>query len=228
MMPAIGHERMRIAIIDDNSDARKLASIEVRDAGFDYFLPDVVPQKIADMANLIKHNAAGALCDHRLAFGSYASFQGAELVAFLYDIGIPALLVTQYSEIDSDVSIRKWRRKIPTLISREDMSAESIKSGFEKCILELEGIKNAERTPHRTLVRVTGREQESGEAVIDAVIPGWNPQKAVRFPLSLIDPAIQKKVQPECRLFAYINIGASESEDLFFEGFELAPEPKDE
>jgi len=228
MMLGISDEKIRIAIIDDNYDARRLASIEVRDAGYDYFFPDSVPQEVSDMAYLIKQNASGALCDHRLAFGSYASFQGAELVAFLYDIGFPALLVTQYSEIDADVSIRKWRKKIPTLISREEMSAESIKIGFEKCLSELRGTKNTERIAHRTLLRVTGREYESGEEVVDVVIPGWNPQKAVRFPLSLINSDIRDKVQLECRLFAHINIGANDSEDLFFENFEIAPELQDE
>ena len=140
------------------------------------FFQTAFPKKSLIWPDLIKQNASGALCDHRLAFGSYASFQGAELVAFLYDIGFPALLVTQYSEIDADVSIRKWRKKIPTLISREEMSAEFIKIGFEKCLSELRGTKNTERIAHRTLLRVTGREYELGEEVVDVVIPGWNPQ----------------------------------------------------
>ena len=50
MMLGISDEKIRIAIIDDNYDARRLASIEVRDAGYDYFFPDSVPQEVSDMA----------------------------------------------------------------------------------------------------------------------------------------------------------------------------------
>jgi hypothetical protein len=75
---------------------------------------------------------------------------------------------------------------------------------------------------------VVDLEQESGEAVLDVIIPGWNPNKAVRLPVSLIHEWMIN-FQPEVGqyLIANVNHGAAKSEDLYFTHFEIAPGPED-
>jgi hypothetical protein len=215
---------MKVAIIDDDQEAIQIAEVEVIEAGF---TPLIIPGPIESCHGLaisLSSKADGVLCDHRLGYSGFASFMGAELVANLFDLKIPAILVTQYTDIDKDVSIRKWRHKIPVLLSRDETSAQRIKDGLTECKNELGGMVRQDRKPYRTLIRIETIGNESGESVIDAVIPSWNPHRAVRFPLSLLNEEIRQQVKPLTRLIASVNIGADRSEDLFFDRFEIARE----
>lgn len=84
------------------------------------------------------------------------------------------------------------------------------------------------RIPYRVLLRITNIGNESNEQVVDVIIPGWNPYRAVRFPLALISLELHAKLSPGVRLFAKVNIGAEKSEDLYFREFELASAPDDD
>src|SRR6185436_1812076 len=66
------------------------------------------------VAKLLETGSQAALCDHRLTPQGFAAFNGAGFVANLYDLKImPSVLITTYIDMDADVSIRKWRHKIP-------------------------------------------------------------------------------------------------------------------
>lgn len=218
----------KIAIVDDDESSADMASLQIEDAGFEPIIIDGPFGNVNDLATFINGQAQGAVCDHRLSHHGYANFYGAKLVATLYDLNIPALLVTQYVEIDEDVSIRKWKRKIPIVLSRDETDPISIKKGLEECIYELSGNVPSTRVPHRTLLRITNIADESGEKVVDAIIPSWNPRKAVRFPVSLIPENLRNELKQDIWLFALVNIDAEESADLYFDKFELAPEPDDD
>jgi hypothetical protein len=60
------------------------------------------------------------------------------------------------------------------------------------------------------------------------IISGWNPYRVVRFPASLMSIDLQDVLTSETRLFARVNIGAENADDLYFRDFELAPEPDDD
>ncbi|MBW4576087.1 MAG: hypothetical protein KME08_12470 [Aphanothece sp. CMT-3BRIN-NPC111] len=218
----------KIAIVDDEENLAEATSWEVEEAGFK---PWVIVEnsfiQVEDLASYIAKNAQYAVCDHRLSPYGLANFYGSELVAILYDFKIPSILITQYTDMDIDVSIRKHRRKIPIILDRENVNSLSLKTGIEDCILEINGRISRQRKPYRTLVRVEGISEEAGEKVIDAIIPGWNPRRAVRFPASIIPEALHSKLATDVRLVAHVNIGANSSEDLYFDKFELAPEPDD-
>lgn len=220
----------KIAIIDDDKDLAELTAWEVEAAGYEPYLleDDRRFYQVSDLVSLIKENTQCAVCDHRLMKSGFANFYGAELVANLYDLNFPSLLITQFTEMDTSFSIRKWRHKIPVLLSRDKADASSIAKGIEDCILELSGKIPPTRKPRRTIVRITKIDEESGEDVVDAFVPAWNPHKAVRFPASLIPEDIRVKLQPDIRLFAHVNTGAEKSDDLYFEKFELAPEPDED
>jgi hypothetical protein len=90
---------------------------------------------------------------------------------------------------------------------------------------EIAGEISPGRKAYKSLIRVTDLGDEAQATVLDVIIPSWNPRRAVRFPLSLIPLELQSSIQRGTRLFAAVNIGADDSQDLYFDTFELAPEP---
>ena len=216
----------KIAIIDDDKREAEVAELEAEDAGFEPFIVEGGPfRRIEDLTNLISSNAQAAICDHRLAHSGFANFSGARLVARLYDLHIPAILISQYAEMDNGISIRACREKIPVLLNRDETDAISIARGIECCVNELRGQISNTRKPHRTLLRIVGLEKEAGEKVIDVIIPSWNPHRAVRLPAKLLPKSISKShLKMGERLFAKINIGAEKASELYFKDFEAATE----
>lgn len=219
----------KIVIIDDEKDFAETAAWEVEDAGYEPIL--IVEgsfKEINDLVLQIPRDTYGVLCDHRLVKSGLANFYGSDLVAALYDQKIPALLGTQFYDMDSDVSIRKRRHKIPVLLNKDDVDSSSIKAGMQICLLEFDGNVASDRKPYRNIVRLVAISQESGEEVVDVIIPSWNPHKAVRLPSSLIHEWILE-FHPKVgtRLIADVNTGAENAEDLYFTNFEIAPEPEE-
>ena len=109
----------------------------------------------------------------------------------------------------------------PYLYLEEDFSAME---PFESYVHTLESLaskflnlsptddRDSLRKPYRTLLRIVGIEKESGQEVIDAIIPGWNPHIAVRFPARLLPKSIRKShMKMGARLFAKVNIGAEKA-----------------
>jgi len=217
----------KVVIIDDEKDFAETAAWEVEDAGYEPIL--IVEgsfKEIDDLVLQMPQETYGVLCDHRLGKSGLANFYGSDLVAALYDRKIPALLGTQFYDMDSDVSIRKRRHKIPVLLNKDNIDSFSIRAGMEICLLEFIGNVASDRKPYRNIVRLIDVGQESGEQVVDVIIPGWNPHKAVRLPSSLICEWIVE-FQPKIgtRLIANVNTGAENPEDLYFTNFEIASEP---
>lgn len=216
-----------IAIVDDNAQAAEAVRYAVEDAGF---TPWIFPGKGGTVENAvirIKENAQAAICDHRLSTLGFANFDGAELAARLIGDNIPAILISQFVNQDYDVSIRRWRAKVPSLISRDECRPETIKDALELCRREMNGEIVSGRRKHRTLVRIADIQNEAGEQVIDAILPAWNRLRAVRFPATLIPSQLHALLAKGEYLIAYVNLAAARPEDLFFEGFEK-PLPLDE
>ncbi|MEG3875835.1 hypothetical protein QT972_00430 [Microcoleus sp. herbarium7] len=219
-----------IAVVDDDKMLAETTAWDVIEAGYEPFLlfDGNFTDVNAMVSFILSNNAVGAVCDHRLSNSGLANFDGAKLVAALYDIKFPSLLVTQFTEMDTSFSIRKCRNKIPVLLSREETNASSIAKGIEICTSELCGKIPSTRKTRRTIVSITNIAQESGETVVDAFVPSWNPHKAVRFPAILIPEHLRDSLKPNVCLFAHVNTGAEKSDDLYFEKFELAPEPDED
>lgn len=220
-----------IAIVDDDKSLAQTTAWDVEEAGYKPFLlKNEHFHNVNELASRIIENSQGAVCDHRLSNSGFANFFGAELVAALYDRKFPSLLITQYTEMDTSFSIRKWRHKIPILLSREEADASTISKGIAICKSELCGKIPSTRKSRRTIVRITNIDEEAHESVVDAFVPSWNPHRAVRFPASLIPENLRDLLKPNItiRLFAHVNTSAEKSDDLYFEKFELAPEPDED
>ena len=226
----MSQERKRVALVDDDPIAAATLSVLLEDAGYESIGMEPPLESIDDAIAQIRKVASVAVCDHRLSPRGLASFTGAELVAQLYSIAFPAVLISQYFKIDQDVSIRRHRSKIPMLLARDEVGPDQLADAIRVCTDEISGQRLSNRKGWRTLVRVVAKDTEGGEDVLDAIIPGWRPDEAVRFPAELLgDHKIAlpegRSDRLELRFFARVNIGAEDARDLYLDGFEPAVEP---
>jgi CheY-like chemotaxis protein len=216
----------QVAIVDDDLVAASVMAELLRDAGFE---PVEIQSSFNDIERFIgqvSQSAQAAVCDHRLRRMQLASFDGAEAVASLFDKQIPAILVTQYINTDADVTIRRWRDRVPVLMSRHEASDPArIREGLETCAREIQGEYSVDRQPWRALVEVEEVTFDSGQPVVDARVHQWRPDEVVRFPLALVPAEIRPSVTSGSFLLANVNIGAEIGRDLFFADIHPAPEP---
>ena len=221
----------RVAIVNDDERDRDVWSYQVAEAGYEPYIvrrPANRPFNFEELALEVEQHAALAVFDHRLAPKGLAQFTGAAMIAALYDRHrIAPLLVTTYEKQDADTTIRLHRKKVPILLSAQDFDdPEIIRECFMICAKEVQqGQVPLDRRAWRTAVQIEACDAESGIKVVDALIPGWNPETKVRFPLDLIAPELRDFAAPGQVFFALVNTGAERDEDLFFSDFELAPEP---
>lgn len=221
-------EIRRIAVVDDDPSQADVMGELVREAGYEPVILGPRFDRVEDLVGTIRQSADAAICDHRLRPRNFAPFDGAEAVAGLVQEHVPALLVTQYFDIDADVSIRRWRHHVPVLLTRVDADPDRISQGLAECAREIRGEHPPGRRPWRTLIQVDATDYESGEQVVDAHVPSWNPHEAVRFPAALVPEPLRARLAPGAFLFAKVNIGAERAEDLYLFDFEEAPEPEPE
>ncbi|TYQ23222.1 hypothetical protein PseudUWO311_23645 [Pseudanabaena sp. UWO311] len=232
---------MKIAIIDDEQQARETLAETLGLVGFETFIVEESFSEVNDLADYIQSNAQAAICDHRLSDRGLAPFTGSELMPSLYQKKFPSILITQYTDTDINVSIRKYRESIPVVLEREDLVnlfdldiiASKIKRGLETCSKEFQGIMSPSRRPHRTLIHVMDITTDSGEEVAEVFVPSWNRHRAVRFPVSQIPEELLSKLKLQLEqkkdswLIARVNTETEKSDDLYFTLFEPAPELDD-
>lgn len=229
----MSRERERVALVDDDPTAADMMSVLLEDAGYEAIGVQPPTESIDSAIAQIRSVASAAICDHRLSPRGLANFSGAELVAHLYTSDFPAVLISQFWITDQNVSIRKHRSKIPVFLSRNEVGPDQLVDAFRICVEEINGNPLPQRKAWRTLVRVVAKDTEGGEDVLDAIIPGWRPNEAVRFPAELLGH-YRNMLPPgrsdslELRFFARVNIGAEDARDLYFEGFEPAIEPQND
>ena len=73
----------------------------------------------------IRRVASAAVCDHRLSPRGLAHFSGAELVAQLYTTKLSRLCSSaNTSRLTKNVSIRKYRSRIPMLLARDEVAPD--------------------------------------------------------------------------------------------------------
>ena len=225
----------RVAVVDDRAGQAETAAGIAEEA-------DLVPSIFSEAAGAFdsthqllervrSDGCEAVICDHRLSQTGFASFTGAEFVANLFREGIPGVLLSTFSAIDSETSIKLHRAEIPSLMDRSALDPDGLLVALRRCESELEGLVVPERRLWRTLVRIESLSSESEIPVVDAIVHTWNPDHAVRFPLELIENleiqnALTTGLGPPMRLFARVNIGCRSESELYFQGFEWAPEPR--
>lgn len=224
----------RVAIVDDDQEAIEALAVQTVDANMEPIPLTAGFQNLESAVEEIKDTADAALCDHRLLLKGYADFRGAHLVARLYSKSLPAILVTQFLHDDSDISIRKYKERIPVLLTRDETNADTIRKGLSICKNELSGHFLPTRKLWRTMVCIEAMDQEGTEDIVRAVVLGWNPHEQIRFPADLMPLEMRQSMfrhlpHDDFYVCAQVNIGAEKPEDLYLRDFEPTwhPNPGD-
>ena len=227
-------DRTRVAVVDDVASYAETAAGIAEEAGLVPWIiseQDGTFRETDELLDRVRATGCSAvICDHRLSQTQFALFTGAEFMSRLYQESIPGILLSTFSAIDADTSIRLYRATIPSVINREALDPDQILQGLRHCKAELEGHIAPERQPRRTLVRVLNVSTDSDTPVVDAILHSWSANSAIRFPLTAIDDqkitdVLTVNFRGELRLFAEVNVGCRDESELFFRAFEFAPEP---
>lgn len=210
-----------VAIVDDNEDARLSMHDELSDSAVE---PRIVRgQYFEDAEKLVtaaRDEADAAIFDHHLSTYNFARCSGAEAVAVSYDQQFPAVLITAYSNADID-GIRRFRRRVPALLTPEQADPDSIQRAFEVCVLEFKQHFLPSRKPMKTLVRVEDVDLEPKMPIVYAIVTAWNSEEVVRFPLDVMPERLRSRAIAGARFYAVVNIGAESQTDLYLEQFEF-------
>lgn len=114
--------------------------------------------------------------------------------------------------------------------SREKIPANSHKFEYdgEKMVPAVFNVWNSLREPDvapnrkmwRTLVRVV--EVNNKRGCFYVVVPGWDIRDIIRLDLDSVPDELRMRIKPDKRLYAWVNTGAENAEDLSFERWEDA------
>lgn len=210
-----------VAIIDDEPDVRSGWEEPVTDLAL-----KPVPQNgpLGELTfcieNILK-NADAALCDYHLKVKAYSVFNGAILVAKLYERHFPAVLCTNWNSASVD-EMRPFRRQIASLVDPKTLTIDPtiFLHGLESCVMEFNGNFRTVRRPWRTLIRIEDMpEQDGAVPFVYVAVPAWG-SEIVRLPKTVFPAHIFPMLKPDFRLYAKVNLGAIGNEELFFEDWE--------
>ena len=215
-----------VAVIDDDPQQRAVTRELLITAGFKTWEPSGPYQNLARAVTDVAGEASAAVCDQRLRPRNFAAFDGAELAAQLFVKRIPTVLVSQYiGREEYDMSIRRWRDKIPVVLDRDQATPAALKRGLEIVKEEIAHVVAPSRRPHRTLVRFESAEHRPDGDWAHLVVPGWRAEETVTVPVDVLPRGIRGRLRKGVHFFASVNLGAATAADLFFTDFEPAPDP---
>lgn len=209
----------RVGVVDDSEDTRDTISDELQDVDVEPAPFDGPFATLNDLVNTVAAAADAVVCDHHLTPRNYAPCTGAEAVANWYVNLFPAVLVTRFEKAEIE-GIRKFRRKIPSLIQCDDANPDTIVKGLEICIEEFNGRFIPPRKPWTNMFRVEHIDWNAKPVQVVVFVPGWQPNEAIKLTLDLFPETLREHVKPDERFFAVINLGAETQEDLYFDDIE--------
>jgi hypothetical protein len=206
----------RLCIIDDDEQSRLAMGYNMEDS--DLIL---VPQneKVLSLESYFKDivkQSDAVVSDHHLRKKNYFPVNGAEVVSQCYDKKIPSVLVTRYEQAVMD-EIRRFRQKIPVILSPDEFDIDSLMRSLEVCENEFHGEFAPSRKIWRTLIRI----DDVDDNHFFAIIPAWNPNEMISIIKRDLPKVVQDAIMPDLRLHAKVNIDASLSNDLFFTDWEI-------
>ncbi|MGO7421011.1 hypothetical protein ACCT09_13880, partial [Rhizobium ruizarguesonis] len=124
-----------------------------------------------------------------------------------------------------EAKFKPFRSKVPVILPRNKIDKADFRELFERVRLELTGKHSPDRQLYRSTFAVES--VEGNPPMVVGFLPSWSQNSAVTFPLDLIPAALQTHVKPGGFLFVRVNLNAEKAADLYYEDFELAPEPQD-
>lgn len=210
-----------VFVIDDDKSVRKSYELVIRDLSLPVALQEGPLPALSNYIELVCREAQAVLCDHHLRLAGYSPFNGAPLVAGLYQRGLPALLCTRWYEAAID-EIRSVREFIPVILRPGELTPEAVEEGLRLCSAEISGKFRPERRPWRNLVRIEALDFDDGHDDVFVVVPGWRSQEVVRIRSRDFPVGYKERLRPGLRLYAEINLGAETNEELYFRHWALA------
>lgn len=216
----------KIAIIDDDEQTRESAGIDIEDLGLEpVMITGVALSKEELIDKVVKAKVDAVFSDHRLAPCNLSNCTGAEVLSDLYLMKYPSVLVTQFLDMEADVGIRKYRNNLPSVISRGSQSPDLIVKLLEASKYEIENGRPVNRQAHRAIIRVENFTTEDGCNVVDGIITNWSNNDAVRFPVDNVTSEVLNAIRSSnhTRLMAFVNTGGEDSQELFINDIQLAP-----
>ncbi len=207
----------KVTVVDDDAEDRDALVEELADYGFvseiitGHYASDI--KRMVD--DVVAHGSDLVICDYKLQPQRLASFSGAELVAQLYSLKIPSILLTMYKS-PARVDILRLKDRIPLVVGRDEFDQEKLPTYLDVCKNEIDGNPIDSRQPHRVVIRVEDvRFVNKHDFVCDVVIPSWRPGHAVTIPKECFNENIQKSIKAGNRYLGYVNIDAINEDDLY-------------
>lgn len=214
MVLVLDREIHKVALVDDDPEARRVYRMTIEDA-------DLTPIEYVDSIGTVEQGIAtvdrsahAVLCDHNLRKRNYAAFDGAELVAGCYERNIPAVLCTQYERPDVE-QIRRYRSRIPVLLRSDEIEPDQLIEGLRQCVAELRNGPDEHRRLWRTQVRVVD-EGEPDRGVFYVVVPGWGSNERIGVRLEDVPSEVRDSLAEGRRYHVQANIGAESADELYF------------
>lgn len=213
-----------VMVIDDQPNVRESIAETVEDANFTAIIQNDSFTSLDSCIEKIRSQANAAIIDRHLSQRNYANFDGIQVVKKVYNLFIPILLATSFSNADS-FEIQEYKQYLPIILNPSQIEPETIRNGFKICQNEFAGNFLPERKPWRSLIRIEEISQDKKFVYI--IVPSWSSSEKIRLPISLFPHNLQNKKILGMRFFADVNIGAEDYKDLYFKNshFEIAEKP---
>jgi hypothetical protein len=207
----------RVCIIDDDESSRSAMELTIEDSNL-IAVPqhDKIDNLDAYFDTIIKPSDA-VVSDHHLRKKNYFPVNGAQVISECYEKQIPSVLVTRYEHGNVMDEIRRFRQKIPVILSPDEFDPDSLMKSLEICIDEFNGKFAPSRKVWRTLIRI----DDVDENYFYFIIPSWNPNEGISIIKSDLPPEVLAIIKPDLRLHAKVNIDATVTNDLFFIDWEI-------
>jgi CheY-like chemotaxis protein len=207
----------KVGVIDDYADGRETLAYMVEDASLEPIFQNEAVTDLQAYLSSIGQVFDAVVTDHHLRkVKSYFPIDGAELASHCYQRKIPSLLVTRYEQPEI-LEIRKFRENLPVVLAPDEYNVDSLILGLEKCMNEFNGIFSVDRKAWRTLIRIDDIKAKN----LYIIIPGWNSQQVIALNMNNLPIGLQKKVKPDMRCFAKVNIGNDNPNELFIKDWEF-------
>lgn len=208
----------KVGVLDDYEEGRRTLGYPVEDASLEPIYQNDSVSDLGKYLSSLKKNFDAVVTDHHLRkVSSYFPIDGAELAANCYTQLIPSLLVTRYEQPEI-LEIRKHRERIPVVLTPDEYHVDSLIAGLEKCINEFMGIMTSGRKAWRTLIRIDDVKENKNVFII---IPAWNSQQAIALNTSSLPDKLQRNIKPDMRIFAKVNLGSENANELFIKDWEF-------
>ncbi|HEY1810981.1 MAG TPA: hypothetical protein VGG74_01405 [Kofleriaceae bacterium] len=210
----------RVSIIDDDEINRHGYRLQVEDAELTPVIEAGPFFSLDSCVEQVKSSQA-VLSDYKLSVKRFAEFNGAQLVAELYDKRKPAVLCTRYESMEME-HIRPFRARIPALLRPDELHGDAFVAALAQCIGEFSDKFVQTRKRWRTAIQIEEIHVDRGQGTtVELSVPSWTLGIVVRLREEEFPIEIRPHLKEGNLLHAKVNTGAERVEELYFVDWEV-------